>query len=165
MKTCPTCDKELQNQNNICCSRSCAATLARSKKIIKTSACLWCQATITLGGKYCNNNHKCLNEHKHDKRLVEYKKGNLEGLGKNFFKQMVTDRDGYKCSCCGTHEWMGKPIVLDLEHIDGNSENNSEENLTLLCPNCHSQTPTFKGANRGNGRAARRKRYAEGKSY
>ena len=34
----------------------------------------------------------------------------------------------------------------------GNFENNSETNLTLLCPNCHSLTPTYKGANKGNGR-------------
>ena len=39
-----------------------------------------------------------------------------------------------------------------FQHIDGNSKNNKEENLTLLCPNCHSLTKTYKGANRGNGR-------------
>lgn len=43
-------------------------------------------------------------------------------------------------------------IPLEIDHIDGNSENNSEENLRLICPNCHSLTATYKGANRGKGR-------------
>ena len=41
--------------------------------------------------------------------------------------------------------------------------NNKEENLTLLCPNCHSLTPTAKGANKGNGRYYRRLRYKKEK--
>jgi predicted HNH restriction endonuclease len=45
-----------------------------------------------------------------------------------------------------------------LEHIDGNAYNNSESNLSLLCPNCHSQTPTYKAKNKGNGRVERRER-------
>ncbi len=52
-----------------------------------------------------------------------------------------------------------------MNHIDGNSENNKEKNLELLCPNCHSLTPNFKGLNKGNGRHSRMLRYAAGKSY
>lgn len=48
-----------------------------------------------------------------------------------------------KCHDCGITEWQGKPIVLEVEHIDGNWRNNLLENLTLLCPNCHSQTSTY----------------------
>lgn len=44
---------------------------------------------------------------------------------------------------------MDKPIPLHLEHIDGNHLNNNLNNLTLLCPNCHSQTPNFRGRNKG----------------
>jgi predicted HNH restriction endonuclease len=46
---------------------------------------------------------------------------------------------------------------LEIEHIDGNFENNAEENLELLCPNCHSLTSTYKGANKGSGRKERKK--------
>lgn len=42
-------------------------------------------------------------------------------------------------------------LPLEVEHIDGDATNNSEENLTLLCPNCHSLTRTYRGANKGNG--------------
>ena len=54
---------------------------------------------------------------------------------------------------------------IELDHIDGNSENNKMENLRLLCPNCHSLQSTYKGLNRGNGRFLRSQRYREGKSY
>lgn len=72
---------------------------------------------------------------------------------------------GYKCKCCGISEWQGKPITLEVEHIDGNSENCAVANICFLCPNCHSQTPTYRAKNKGNGRHLRRQRYAEGKSY
>jgi hypothetical protein len=45
--------------------------------------------------------------------------------------------------------------VVEVEHIDGNWRNNLPENLTLLCPNCHALTPTFRGLNRGHGRPGR----------
>lgn len=80
-------------------------------------------------------------------------------------KRMLVERDGYVCSECGISEWNGKEIVLEMEHKDGNSDNNSPDNLTLLCPNCHSQTDTFKSKNIGNGRHSRRVRYSEGKSF
>ena len=72
-----------------------------------------------------------------------------------------------KCSNCGWNEIniYTNNIPLEVEHIDGNSKNNKEENLTLLCPNCHSLTETYKGANRGNGRYNRRQRYKNDKSY
>lgn len=71
----------------------------------------------------------------------------------------------YKCEECENKEWNGQPIPLQVEHIDGNWENNVPENLKLLCPNCHALTPTWGNRNKGNGRHYRRVRYAEGKSY
>ena len=48
-------------------------------------------------------------------------------------------------------------IPLEIEHIDGNYRNNKEENLIVLCPNCHSLTSTYKGANLNNGRKSTKK--------
>lgn len=59
----------------------------------------------------------------------------------------------YRCmgTDCGLTEWHGKPLVLELEHIDGNRRNNSLDNLQLLCPNCHSQTDTWRNRKRRGG--------------
>jgi 5-methylcytosine-specific restriction endonuclease McrA len=52
-----------------------------------------------------------------------------------------------KCVICGTTEWMGKPISLQLDHINGDRRDNRIGNLRILCPNCHSQTDTYSGKN------------------
>lgn len=51
----------------------------------------------------------------------------------------------YRCEVCGIVEWNGKPITLQLHHIDGDRLNNALKNLQVLCPNCHSQTDNFRG--------------------
>lgn len=51
-----------------------------------------------------------------------------------------------RCECCGITEWNGKPLVMQLHHIDGNNKNNSLNNLQMLCPNCHSQTENYCGS-------------------
>lgn len=57
----------------------------------------------------------------------------------------------YKCSNCGIIEWDNKPLVLTLDHKNGNNCDNRLENLRFLCPNCHSQTDTFCGKNINTG--------------
>jgi len=52
-----------------------------------------------------------------------------------------------KCEECGLSEWLGKDISCELDHIDGNRTNHKLENLRILCPNCHSQTPTYRSKN------------------
>jgi Zn finger protein HypA/HybF involved in hydrogenase expression len=54
----------------------------------------------------------------------------------------------YKCHNCNNTHWLNSPIPLELEHKDGNSSNNELSNLTLLCPNCHALTPTYRGKNK-----------------
>ena len=69
------------------------------------------------------------------------------------------------CSICRSTDWLGQPIPLVVDHIDGNSDNNHLVNLRLICNNCDATLPTYKARNYGNGRAKRRARYLEGKSY
>ena len=51
------------------------------------------------------------------------------------------------CGICGLREWRGTPLTLQLHHVNGDRVDNRLENLTLLCPNCHSQTDTWSGRN------------------
>lgn len=56
----------------------------------------------------------------------------------------------YKCisTICGITEWHGTALTLELDHISGDRMDNRLENLRWMCPNCHSQTPTFRGYNK-----------------
>lgn len=58
-------------------------------------------------------------------------------------KALIRSR-GHKCQRCNGEVWLDHRIPLELEHIDGNSQNNIDDNLKLLCPNCHSFTPTYR---------------------
>ena len=49
-----------------------------------------------------------------------------------------------KCEICNVENWCGKEIKCELDHIDGNPRNHLLNNLRILCPNCHSQTDTFR---------------------
>jgi len=48
------------------------------------------------------------------------------------------------CAICERRYWVGETIPLQLDHINGNNDDNSLENLRLLCPNCHAQTPQYR---------------------
>lgn len=61
------------------------------------------------------------------------------------FKRWLTQERGHKCESCLLVDWLGQPIVLELDHINGDRTDNDKNNLLLLCPNCHSQTTTWRG--------------------
>lgn len=100
---------------------------------------------------FCSN--KCCGEYK----LKETKQRFLLGqvAERPVLRRLLTETVGYYCSVCNISEYNNLPITLQVDHIDGNAANNLPDNLRLICPNCHSQSPTFGGRNKGNGRAAR----------
>lgn len=66
-------------------------------------------------------------------------------------KPYLIEKFGEKCFECGQDgTWNNKPLVLQLDHIDGDSDNNFPKNLRLLCPNCHSQTENFGSKGKGS---------------
>lgn len=111
--------------------------------------------------KFCDL--QCQQDFRTKERMVEWQEG--KHFENRVIRRFLEILHGYKCSVCGLSEWNEKPITLEVEHKDGNSEDSSPENVCLICPNCHSQTDTYKGKNKGKGRHKRRQRYQEGKSY
>jgi len=76
-----------------------------------------------------------------------FTEANAKYRSNHYLKKIVRDFNllPWKCSCCSIENWQNKDITLELDHIDGSSYNCKLENLRLLCPNCHSQTDTFRG--------------------
>ena len=124
--------------------------------------CLNCGALIdhkkNTKHKYCSN--ACQQAYEYKLWVEKYKHDNSIAVNTKWgqipsqLRRYIFEKYENKCCICGWSEInpYTDTIPLEVDHIDGNSENNSEENLRLICPNCHSLTPTYRGANRGNGR-------------
>ena len=100
--------------------------------------------------KYCDN--KCQGEWKWKNVTVpRILAGECTHNSSTALKKFLIETRGCKCELCDTTDtWNGKPLVLQLDHVDGDSDNNYPSNLRLLCPNCHSQTDTFGSKGKGN---------------
>jgi len=121
------------------------------------------KATYSSTNTYCSN--KCQKLFESAKRIKAWLKTG-KGAGKNVIKNWMLKEQDCRCAICSIeNKWNDEPLMFILDHIDGNSQNNVRQNLRLICSNCDSQLDTYKSKNRGNGRHARRERYAEGKSY
>ena len=106
-------------------------------------------------GIYCSN--ECQHQHQFDARFDAWVAGKEE-TSPRWLRKALVRKYGHICMGCELTDWMEQPIILELDHVDGNYENNSIKNLRLICPNCHSQTMTYKNRNKGKGRPNRRKR-------
>lgn len=151
------------NERKFCC-HNCAASYNNkiTKRKEKTTICLNCNkeyVSASRNAKYCSTScqWEYLQKDWEQKWFAGEVSGNTDSVWlepskrvKNYLFRIYDN----KCARCGwgeTNPYTGT-IPLEVEHIDGNSENTTPENVTLLCPNCHSLTATYRGANRGNGR-------------
>jgi len=74
---------------------------------------------------------------------------NQKKIGSNSLKKKLLKNNikQHKCENCNGLEWLGIPIPIELHHINGNPQDNSLENLKILCPNCHAMTHNYRGSN------------------
>lgn len=187
-KLCKWCGKPIEykkHNENVFCSQSCATSYnnikretSRNIKNVSSNTeykhkcgfninkyvahCICCGKQIHYKQKYCSN--RCNIIHKNKLRDEEIESG-LNVTQRKLRSYLL--RKHNKCmskDCCW--DWSKNANVsLEVHHLDGDPTNNTLSNVILLCPNCHSLTDTYKAKNTGNGRAFRRQRYKEGKSY
>lgn len=107
-----------------------------------------CFYSSSKTNKYCDN--KCQGAHRWIKETIPKIEAG-ECREPFTLKKYLIEKFGENCFECGLGStWQNKPLTLQLEHTDGNSDNNLPQNLKLLCPNCHSQTETFGSRGQGN---------------
>ncbi|CAN7624123.1 HNH endonuclease [Mycolicibacterium frederiksbergense] len=131
--------------------------------------CLGCGATLSKRSQktYCSNVCQAAARRSASTKLwLESGDAWVDGRRGHYVRAYLAEAQSGCCAICNSaSSWQGLPLTLVLDHIDGNPDNNRRDNLRLVCPNCDSQLPTYKSRNRGSGRAFRRQRYAEGKSF
>lgn len=170
-KLCMNCSESLEykKRKNKFCNKSCAAIYNNTGRLLSTKIilhpCLYCKKPVKRKESiYCSQ--RCQHDKQDIDRYIKWINQNIiPSHRSSTLKRLIIKFNGNKCSECEIEDWNGKPLIMELDHIDGNSENDQYVNLRLLCSNCHAQTDTYGNKNKGNGRAYRRQRYAEGKSY
>lgn len=121
---------------------------------MKIYNCLHCNRECKYGyskynkfcGRQCQADWKWLNE---TRPAIEA--GQKTAYAVEALKRYLREELGNQCDECDqVPTWNGKPLVLQLDHRDGNSDNNHPTNLRLICPNCHTQTSNFGSKGCGN---------------
>ena len=143
--------------------RNGPAPILKEGDTIPTYVCSGCGEPLTRWNqKYCSS--KCQKDSNYRKQIKLWKGGEHDGLSGSyqtakFIRKYLVEKYKGACALCGwskVNTFSGR-VPLEVEHIDGNYKNNVENNLILICPNCHSLTATFRGLNRGKGRKERSK--------
>jgi Zn finger protein HypA/HybF involved in hydrogenase expression len=136
--------------------------MANYKKSKQTLFCLNCGKELSKRQvKYCSC--KCQKEHQQQDYIERWKNGEVSGIRGQYLlsstiRNYLLKKHNYQCECCGWGKInkFTNTIPLEIHHKDGDYRNNSEENLQVLCPNCHSLTETIKSHNK-SGRKGRQK--------
>ena len=141
------------------CSLSCSGLYnSRKRGLNKRPKVLDCGICNTSFKPLRSTQFLCSSECKGlyevEKSKVKFEEGKL--TNNKAIRVALTRIRGYHCEECGISEWREKPILLEVDHINGDPDNNFPENVRLLCLNCHSQTPTFRRGNLNGPKCDRR---------
>ncbi len=157
---CQNCNVSLdyEKRTNKFCGHSCAATYNNPQKSwIVGTKCKECSSPIPGRRVYCGHACRALWKSKYTIQKWLHDPAASSRLSVAVSKHLKKEA-GHRCTQCGWGEWNPhtQAVPVEVDHIDGNSTNNQPDNLRVLCPNCHSLTSTYKGANIGSGRTYRR---------
>lgn len=149
--------KQAQNRYN---RLACHYNKEIIEKVVKESLS-YSQVLMTLGVKPIGGNFATLK-----KKLNQYGINTLHFTGQRWNKDRTLKdsakkystkggrrnhlivKRGERCQICNLEKWQDKKLSFEIHHIDGNRFNNEDDNLQILCPNCHSQTPNFRNKKR-----------------
>jgi hypothetical protein len=166
---CNNCGKEFvakKKDKRKFCSQSCGAKYnnkkyPKRKNNEKLKNCLCCGKLLNSHQiKFCSK--ECDIKYKQNIIFNRIENGDVT-FNSSTYKKYLIYKYGNKCMKCGWNEInpITNIVPIQLDHKDGNSENHNLNNLELLCPNCHSLTPTYGALNKGNGRIKRREKRRE----
>ncbi len=155
---CIRCDKTLEKQQKLFCSISCSAITNNKKRGRNTVRCLNCNLVFEgkKTKKFCNRTCSTTYSLGRTVRAWLNDQASVTRVTAAIRKYLISLR-GNKCEECGWNKVhpVTKLIPLEIDHVDGDSENNLLSNLKVLCPNCHSLTPTFRALNKGKSKRKR----------
>lgn len=156
------------SDKKVYCSQSCSAKVSNKNRAKPKGSCLYCtKQLINSAIKFCNTScQRSLERKLAIQSWLSTGDAIVSSNPNHYVRVYIIQEQQYKCAICsGPNVWNNIELRFILDHIDGNSENNHRDNLRLVCPNCDSQLDTYKSKNKGNGRHARKTRYANGQSY
>ena len=126
-------------------------TMARAASVLKIHFNTFKKRAIRLGVYNPNQSGKGIHKRHNGSKIptCEILDGlhpyyQTNKLRKRLISENIKDR---KCEICHIETWMDQPLSFELDHIDGDRTNHKLENLRIICPNCHSQTETYRGKN------------------
>jgi hypothetical protein len=156
MKNCKKCGNEFEPMKGLInyCSLECRNSRTWSDEDKKKKSI---SAKNSEKVKISNKNRPKdfwikIGEKRKENHRKEILQSNYDDLSFNRLRYRILYEQDNKCNCCGLSEWLNEPIILELEHKDGNHFNNERSNLEMICPNCHSLTSTWRGRNKTNKR-------------
>lgn len=141
-RKCPECESALPYEKRRAkfCGHSCAGKYANKGKFWSKKKCRRCDK-VPECGVLCNS----CRENLQDPHAALIDNGSRKPPRWALLKIREYRCEGKGCSVVS--DWLGSKIVLHLDHINGKKTDHRPENIRWLCPNCHSQTPTFAGRN------------------
>ena len=147
MKICPRC-KEPHEKRGRYCSPSCANSRVFSQESLdkKSNSLKQYYAALTGAAKLLWVERKrCSSQALRRACRLRLLAAEWETLKWTAKRSRVRIEQNGKCLSCGLDTWLAQPLILEIDHIDGNGQNDARENLRGLCPNCHSLTTGWRG--------------------